>query len=67
MLISVVLQLAVVSQLTFFGSNADLAPLIVLSVGLLAGPVAGSIAGFAVGSSIDMSLVQTVGLSARCC
>jgi rod shape-determining protein MreD len=61
--IGVVLQLAVVSQLMFFDSNADLAPLIVLSVGLLAGPVAGSITGFAVGFVVDMSLVQTVGLS----
>ncbi len=62
-LIGVVLQLAVVSQLMFFDSNADLAPLIVLSVGLLAGPVAGSITGFAAGFVVDMSLVQTVGLS----
>ena len=62
-LVGVVLQLAVVSQLMFFDSNADLVPLIVLSVGLLAGPVAGSITGFAAGLVVDMSLVQTVGLS----
>ena len=64
MLIGVVLQLAVVSQFTFLGANADLAPLIVLSVGLLGGPGGGLDrrllpSGFVV----DMSLVQTLGVS----
>jgi rod shape-determining protein MreD len=38
-------------------------PLIVLSVGLLAGPVAGSIVGFAAGFVVDMALLQTLGVS----
>lgn len=62
-LIGVVVQLAVVSQFTFWGANADLTPLIVLSVGLLAGPVSGSIAGFSAGLVGDMALVQTLGVS----
>jgi rod shape-determining protein MreD len=61
--LGVVLQLAVVSQITFWGANADLTPLIVLSVGLLAGPIPGSIVGFVAGLLIDMALVQTLGVT----
>lgn len=61
--IGVVLQLAVLSQITFWGANADLTPLIVVSVGLLGGPVAGAVAGFFVGLLVDMALVQTLGLT----
>jgi rod shape-determining protein MreD len=61
--VTVVLQLAVVSQITFWGANADLVPLIVLSVGLLAGPVAGAVVGFSAGFVADMALVQTLGVS----
>jgi rod shape-determining protein MreD len=62
-LIGVVLQLAVVSQISFWGANADLTPLIVLAVGLLGGPVAGSIVGFCIGLVSDMALVQTLGVT----
>ena len=62
-LIGVVLQLAVVSQITFWGANADLTPLIVVSIGLLGGPIAGALAGFFVGLLVDMALVQTLGLT----
>jgi rod shape-determining protein MreD len=62
-LIGVVVQVAVVSQFTFWGANADLTPLIPLAVGLLAGPVAGSLVGFSIGLVMDMSLVQTLGVS----
>jgi rod shape-determining protein MreD len=62
-LVGVVIQLAVISQFSFWGANADLTPLIVISVGLLAGPVSGSIAGFSAGLVVDMALVQTLGVS----
>jgi rod shape-determining protein MreD len=62
-LVGVVIQLAVISQFSFWGANADLIPLIVVSVGLLAGPVSGSIAGFSAGLVVDMALVQTLGVS----
>jgi rod shape-determining protein MreD len=62
-LLSVVLQLAAVSQFTILGVNPDLTPLIVLSVGLLAGPVAGSVVGFSLGLLVDMALVQTLGVT----
>jgi rod shape-determining protein MreD len=61
--IALVLQLAVLSQMPFWGANIDLSPLIVLSVGLLGGPVAGSIVGFCVGLMADMALVQTLGVT----
>jgi rod shape-determining protein MreD len=62
-LVSVVVQLAVVSQFTFWGATTDLTPLIPLAVGLLAGPVAGALVGFSTGLVMDMSLVQTLGVS----
>jgi rod shape-determining protein MreD len=62
-LLGVVLQLAVVSQITFWGANPDVVPLMVLSVGLLGGPIGGAIAGFGAGFVVDMSLVQTLGVS----
>jgi rod shape-determining protein MreD len=62
-LLSVVTQVAVVSQFTFWGANTDMTPLIPLAVGLLAGPIAGSLVGFSTGLVVDMSLVQTLGLS----
>jgi rod shape-determining protein MreD len=62
-LIGVVVQLAIVTQFTFWGANADLIPLLVLFVGLLGGPVAGSLVGFFMGLMIDMTLVQTLGVT----
>jgi len=61
---AVIIQIAVVSQFTVFGVNADITPLVVGSAGLLTGPVAGSIVGFSMGLLIDMLLVQTLGVSA---
>jgi rod shape-determining protein MreD len=61
--VGVVVQLSVMSQITLWGANADIVPLIVLSVGLLAGPVPGSVIGFCAGVVVDMALVQTLGLS----
>jgi rod shape-determining protein MreD len=63
-LVVVLVQIALVSQITIFGSNADLSPLLVASVALLMGSVPGAIAGFAIGLFVDASLVQTLGVSA---
>jgi rod shape-determining protein MreD len=62
-LVAVILQIAAVSQVTLFGVNADLSPLIVMSVGLLCGAVPGAVVGFCVGLFVDMALVQTLGVS----
>jgi rod shape-determining protein MreD len=63
-LVAVILQIAVVSQFTVFGVNADIAPLVIGTAGLLCGPVAGSLVGFAVGLLTDLLLVQTLGVLA---
>jgi rod shape-determining protein MreD len=63
LLAGLLLQLAAISQVTLLGTNIDLAPLIVVSVGLLAGPVAGSVVGLLAGVLIDLSLVQTLGVT----
>jgi rod shape-determining protein MreD len=62
-IVSVIVQSAAVSQFPIFGTPADLSPLVVASVGLLTGSVEGAITGFAVGLFVDLTLVQTLGLS----
>ena len=61
--LTVVIQEAAISQISIFGTSADLTPLVVMSVGLLAGSVPGAIMGFAVGLLVDMMLVQTLGVT----
>lgn len=63
-LITVLVQIALVSQITIFGSNADLSPLLVASIALLSGSVPGAVVGFGVGLFVDMALVQTLGVTA---
>jgi rod shape-determining protein MreD len=62
-LATVVLQLAVVTQVPVFDADADLFPLVVLSVGLLAGPIPGATTGFLLGLVADMALLQTLGVT----
>ena len=61
--LTVIVQVAAVSQVHLFGVNADLLPLVVAAVGLLCGSLTGASFGFAVGLFLDLALVQTVGLS----
>jgi rod shape-determining protein MreD len=61
--IALLVQIAAISQLTLFGATPDLAPLLVVSVGLLAGPIVGALTGFAVGLFVDFALLQTLGVS----
>lgn len=60
---TVVIQQAAVSQISIFGVAADLSPLVVMSVGLLAGSMPGAIMGFGVGFLVDLTLVQTLGVT----
>lgn len=62
-LLTVVVQESAVSQISIFGISADLTPLVVMSVGLLAGSMTGAIVGFAVGLLVDTVLVQTLGIT----
>lgn len=61
--VAVLIQDAVVSQISLFGVTADVTSLVVMSVGLLAGSMAGAVTGFAVGMFVDIVMFQTVGVS----
>ncbi len=63
-IVSALVQIAGISQIPVLGVNADLSPLIVASIGLLAGSGPGALAGFGVGMFIDLALAQTLGISA---
>jgi rod shape-determining protein MreD len=60
---TVVIQQAAVSQISVFGATADLSPLVVMSVGLLATSLPGALMGFATGLLVDLVLVQTLGVT----
>ena len=61
--LTVVIQEAAVSQISIFGTSADLTPLVVMSVGLLAGSIPGAIMGFGIGLLVDLFLFQTLGVT----
>jgi rod shape-determining protein MreD len=60
---AVIIQESAISQILVFGVSADITPLVVMSVGLLAGSMAGAVMGFGVGLFVDMVLVQTLGVT----
>ncbi len=60
---AVVIQETTISQVTVFGVTADVTPLVVMSIGLLAGSLPGAIAGFAIGLFVDLVLFQTLGIT----
>jgi rod shape-determining protein MreD len=60
---TVVIQQAAIAQISIFGVSADLGPLVVMSVGLLAGSMAGAIMGFSTGLLVDLVLFQTLGVT----
>ena len=62
-LVTVVVQETVISQISIFGVTADVTPLVVMSVGLLTGSLAGAIVGFFTGLLVDTVLVQTLGVT----
>jgi rod shape-determining protein MreD len=61
--VTVIVQESAISQISLFGTNADITSLVVMSVGLLAGSMAGAVTGFGVGLFVDMALVQTLGVT----
>lgn len=62
-LVVIVVQIGIVAEVPLLGVNADLTPLLVAFVGLLCGSVMGAVTGFAVGLTIDLALVQTLGIT----
>lgn len=61
--LAVVIQDTVVSQISLFGASADVTPLVVMSIGLLAGSMTGAIAGFAIGLFVDVVMFQMIGVT----
>jgi rod shape-determining protein MreD len=62
-LATVVVQETAISQISIFGTSADVTPLVVGSIGLLAGSMTGAVVGFATGLLVDTVLVQTLGVT----
>lgn len=59
----VLVQLAVIAQFRIFGVVPDIIPVLVVSIGLLGGSTSGATTGFIAGFLIDLTLVQTMGVS----
>jgi rod shape-determining protein MreD len=59
----VFLQIGVVSEVPVFGVAVDLSPLLVAFTGLLCGSTLGALTGFSVGLLVDLTLVQTLGVT----
>jgi rod shape-determining protein MreD len=59
----VFVQIGVVSEVPVFGVSIDLSPLLVAFVGLRCGSILGAATGFAVGLLVDLTLLQTMGVS----
>jgi rod shape-determining protein MreD len=57
------LQLAMLSQMTLIGTQPDIMPAIVASLAILAGSLPGAVIGFSTGLLIDGALIQPLGLS----
>jgi rod shape-determining protein MreD len=62
-IVLVFFQIGVLSEVPVFGVNADLSPLLVAFIGLLCGSMLGAVAGFAIGLLVDLTLLQTLGLT----
>jgi rod shape-determining protein MreD len=58
-----IVQITFVSQFPIAGGTADLAPLAVASIGLLCGGLVGASFGFGLGLFLDVSLLQTLGVT----
>ncbi len=62
-IVIVFLQTGVISEVPILGVAIDLTPLVVAFVGLQCGSLAGAVAGFGIGLLVDLTLVQTLGLT----
>jgi rod shape-determining protein MreD len=61
--VTVFVQSGIVSEISLFGVRVDLSPLVVAFVGFLCGSMVGAVTGFGVGLLVDLTLVQTLGLT----
>jgi rod shape-determining protein MreD len=60
---TVLIQISIVSEVPVFGVSVDLSPLLVVFIGLLCGAMVGAVSGFALGLLVDLTLLQTLGVS----
>ena len=60
---AVIVQETVISKISIFGVDADITPLVVMSIGLLCGSMTGAVTGFFIGLMVDTVLVQTLGVT----
>ncbi len=60
--VSVILQMALFSQMSLFGSDVNFVAVVVIALGLLGGAVPGAVSGFAAGILIDSILGGTLGV-----
>ena len=60
---AVLVQETVISKISIFGVDADITPLVVMSIGLLCGSMTGAVTGFFIGLMVDTVLVQTLGVT----
>ena len=52
-LVAVLVQETVISKISIFGVDADITPLVVMSIGLLCGSMTGAVTGFFIGLMVD--------------
>ena len=62
-LVAVLVQIAFFAHLTLFGAVPDVVPVVIAAIGLLGGAVTGAVVGFAAGLLLDISLLETLGVS----
>jgi rod shape-determining protein MreD len=60
---AVLVQIAGLSQLTMLGTQPDVIPVVVVSIGILAGSLPGAVVGFGTGVLMDTALLQPLGVS----
>jgi len=62
-LAAVLLQVVFFSYLSIFGASPDIVVVVISVIGLLGGAVIGAVTGFAAGLLLDVSLLETLGVS----
>jgi len=62
-LVAVLMQVTFFSYLEIFGATPDVVPVVVAAIGLLGGAVVGAVVGFCAGMLLDISLLETLGVS----
>jgi rod shape-determining protein MreD len=66
LLVALVVQVAILDQITLFGAHADLFIVIVVVAGLVGGPGIGAGVGFVAGLFADLVVITPYGLSPLC-